>query len=428
MASALLAFVQTKDERASERAMIELQSLDSPDSKRGGVEKLKHAFEVFNQLSKTLTDSYRELESQVARLNRELAAARSERFKALIEKEKLANKLERLLEVLPGGVIVLDGEGRIVQCNPAAVELLGEPLVGKPWAEVSRRSFAPQCDNPHERRLQNGRTVSISARSLGEEPGQILLLAETSEMRALQELVDQHRRLSAMGEMVARLAHQVRTPLAAAILYVTQLENGQLDENQRRRFIGKVVERLQHLERQVNDMLVFSRKGHFVMEIIPVATFLRRLEEVAEPRVAVTSVELSCIDLTAGAAFQGNLEALEGGFLNLLANALEAMGGQGRIEVKAELEGNLIRLSVIDDGPGMDEAVRRRIFEPFFTTRPSGTGLGLAVVDGIVRAHGGSIRCETAPGQGTAFHVYLPSAAGDVPLPGGYRQRLKRCG
>ncbi len=407
--------------------MIELLSLDSPDSKRCGVEKLKHAFEVFNRLAQALTDSYRELESQVARLNRELAAARSERLKALIEKEKLANKLERLLEVLPGGVIVLDGEGRIVECNPAAVELLGEPLLGKPWAEVSRRSFAPKCDNPHERRLVNGRTVSISARSLGDEPGQILLLADVSETRALQELVDQHQRLSAMGEMVAGLAHQVRTPLAAAILYVTQLENGHLDENQRQRFTGKVLERLQHLERQVNDMLMFSRKGCFVMQTISVASFLRRLEEAAEPRFAATSVNLSCIDLTAGAAFQGNLEALEGGFLNLLTNALEAMGGQGRIEVRAELGDNLIRLSVVDDGPGMDEAVRKRIFEPFFTTRPNGTGLGLAVVDSIVKAHGGYMRCETAPGQGTAFHVYLPTA-GDVPLPGGYCERLKRCG
>lgn len=404
--------------------MSELQSQDSPDSKHCGVEKLKHAFEVFNRLSQVLADSYRELESQVARLNRELAAARSERLKALVEKEKLANKLERLLEVLPGGVIVLDGEGRIVECNPAAIELLGEPLLGRPWAEVSCRSFAPKCDNPHERRLTDGRTVSISVRSLKDEPGQILLLAETSEMRALQELVDQHQRLSAMGEMVAGLAHQVRTPLASAILYATQLEKGQLDEHQRQRFTAKIVERLRHLERQVNDMLVFSRKGCFVMETISVATFLRRLAEAAEPRVAATSVELSFIDLTAGAAFQGNLEALQGGFLNLLTNALEAMGGQGRIEVRAEWEGNLIRLSVVDDGPGMDEAVRKRIFEPFFTTRPNGTGLGLAVVDGIVKAHGGSVRCETAPGQGSAFHVYLPPAAGEVPLPGGSANTL----
>ncbi|MFN3920216.1 MAG: PAS domain-containing protein, partial [Methylohalobius sp.] len=101
--------------------MTELQAADNSDPKRCETEKLKHAFEVFNQLARTLANSYRELESQVARLNRELAAARSERLKALVDKEKLANRLQRLLEALPGGVIVLDGEGRIAQCNPKAV-------------------------------------------------------------------------------------------------------------------------------------------------------------------------------------------------------------------------------------------------------------------------------------------------------------------
>lgn len=406
--------------------MVELQPLGNSDVKRFEVDTLQHAFEIFNQLSQTLIEAYRELESQVARLNRELAAARSERLRVLVEKEKLASRLERLLEILPGGVIVLDGEGRIVECNPAAAELLGEPLVGQSWAEVSRRSMVPQGDNPHELCLNNSKIVSISARPLGNEPGQILLLADVSEMRALQALVDQRQRLSAMGEMVAKLAHQVRTPLAAAMLYVAQLESGRLNEDQRRSFTAKVMERLQHLERQVNDMLAFSRQGYGGRETISVAAFLRRLEEATSPRLVNTSVTLRCLDLTGGAVFEGNLEALEGAFLNLLDNALEAMAGQGQIEVKAAWEEGLLCLSVIDDGPGMDKAVRQRMFEPFFTTRPNGTGLGLAVVDSIVKAHGGFIRCETAPGQGSAFYIYLPPA-GSVPLPGGYRQRLK-CG
>lgn len=401
--------------------MTKLQPLYSLDWER--CEKLKHAFEVFNQLSRTLTDSYRELEVQVARLTQELAAARSERLKALIEKEKLANRLARLLEVLPGGVIVLDGESRIVECNSVAAELLGEPLAGELWTTVSSRSLAAG-DNPHERRLKNGRTVNISARPLEDEPGQILLLTDLTEMRALQELLDQHRRLAAMGEVVARLVHQVRTPLAAALLYATQLASGRLGAEQRQRFTGKLIERLHHLDRQVNDLLLFSRKGYFTKETVSVASFLKRLKEVAEPRLAAASVSISFIDLTSGASFRGNPEALEGAFLNLFTNALDAIAGQGRIEVRAEREGNQIRLSVVDDGPGMDESVRKRIFEPFFTTRPNGTGLGLAVVDSIVRAHDGHICCNAAPGQGTAFHVYLPSAVEDVPLPGGYQQAV----
>jgi len=396
--------------------VIDIHSLDSP-------EKLKQAFDVFNHLSQSLEGSYRELENQVARLNEELAAARSERLKTLIEKEQLANKLQRLLEALPGGVVVIDGEGRVIECNPVAVSLLGEPLLGECWSDILERSFAPDCDNPHERRLKNGRTVSISVRSMGEEPGQILLLADVSEMRALQDLVDQHKRLSAMGEMVASMAHQVRTPLSAAILYASQLGRGQLDEGQRRRFSGRILERLHHLERQVNDMLVFAREGRFVTDRIFVQEFLERLQNAAEPHFAATEIDLMFLNQCGNGQFQGNSEALVGAFLNLMTNALEAMHGRGRLAVQASQDGAMLCLSVIDSGPGIDPELQQRIFEPFFTTRPNGTGLGLAVVDSIAKAHSGYVQCTSQPGYGTRFDLYLPLTVADSPLPGGCHDR-----
>jgi len=392
--------------------VIQLQSLDDP-------EKLRQAFEVFNRLSHTLTESYRELESQVARLNRELAAARSERLKTLTEKEKLANRLQRLLELLPGGVVVVDGEGRIVECNPAAVHLLGEPLVGEDWSGILAARFLPTLDNPHERRLPDGRIVNISARPLGDEPGQILLLTDVSELHALQSLVEQHKRLSAMGEMVASMAHQVRTPLSTAILYASQLGDDRLDSERRRRFSTRVLERLRHLERQVDDMLAYAREGRFVMDPIPVAVFLRRLRRAAEPQFIAAAVRLTVANQCRGASLLGNAEALEGAFLNLLDNALAVLEPGGKVIVQAREDGDRICLSVIDDGPGMDEDTRRRIFEPFFTTRPDGTGLGLAVVASVVRAHGGTVCCHSRPGEGCAFHVYLPRNGGERPLPSG---------
>ncbi|HHH13502.1 MAG TPA: PAS domain-containing protein [Thiolapillus brandeum] len=393
--------------------MIDLDALDSP-------EKLKQAFEVFNQLSQTLTASYRELENQVARLNRELAAARSERLKTLTEKEQLANKLQRLLEALPGGVVVIDADGVVAECNPAAVQLLGEPLLGQRWDDIVARSFAAGCDNPHERRLKNGRIVSLSARSLGDAPGQIVLLTDISEMRVLQDLVDQHKRLSAMGEMVASMAHQVRTPLSAAMLYASQLGSPRLDEIQRRRFSRKILERLRHLERQVNDMLIFAREGRFVTDRIRVGDFLRRLHDAAEPHFAGTGVRLEIGSDCDDEVFMGNAEALSGALLNLLTNALEALGGRGRVRVRAELaDPQTLCLTVSDDGPGISPEVRARIFEPFYTTRPNGTGLGLAVVDGIVKAHGGRVRCDSEPGKGATFRICLPLAVQPLPLASG---------
>ncbi len=395
--------------------MIQLQSLDDP-------ENLRQAFEVFNRLSRSLTESYRELESQVARLNQELAAARSERLETLTEKEKLANRLQRLLELLPGGVIVVDGRGKIVECNPAAVHLLGEPLVGEEWNGILARRFLAAVDNPHERRLHDGRIVNISARPLGDEPGQILLLTDVSDLHALQTLLEQHKRLSAMGEMVASMAHQVRTPLSTAILYASQLGDDRLDPERRRRFSVRILERLRHLERQVDDMLAYAREGRFAMDPIPVAAFLRRLQRAAEPHFTAAAVRLDVVNRCRGVALLGNAEALEGAFLNLLDNALAVLGPGGKVTVQAREDGDRICLSVIDDGPGMDEDTRRRIFEPFFTTRPDGTGLGLAVVASVVRAHGGTVHCHSRPGQGSAFHVCLPRNGSGRPLPSGPRR------
>ncbi len=392
--------------------VIDSGTLDSP-------ENLKQAFEVFNQLSQTLTHSYRALENQVARLNEELAAARSERLQTLMEKEKLANQLQQLLEALPGGVIVLDGDGRVVECNPAAVELLGQPLLGELWAEVARRSFVSGLDNPHQRRLKDGKIISLSARSLGDEPGQILLLADVSEMRKLQDLVDQHRRLSAMGEMVASMAHQVRTPLSAAILYASHLGNDRLDAARRKHFTARVLERLHHLERQVNDMLVFAREGRLVTGLVDLDDLVQQIKNAAQPHLASSEAVIEFSTPSQPVTFRGNAEALTGVVLNLLTNALEASGGRCRIQVRCQLEDESIRISVIDDGPGIEEAAKNRIFEPFFTTRANGTGLGLAVVDSIVKAHGGFVRCDSTAGQGAAFHLYLPILA-DTPFTGSF--------
>lgn len=105
---------------------------------------LKSAFEMFNQMSQQLADSYYLLENRVAELNQELSSVTHQRLQELAEKEQLANRLESLLNFLPGGVVVLDSSGYVSECNPAAIDLLGEPLEGELWRDVIKRSFAPR--------------------------------------------------------------------------------------------------------------------------------------------------------------------------------------------------------------------------------------------------------------------------------------------
>jgi two-component system sensor histidine kinase FlrB len=390
---------------------------------------LQDAFQVFNELSQNLSRSYAELEVQAARLTQELAAARSERLQTLMEKERLAKRLQHLLEALPGGVLVTDAAGRVVEHNPAAAALLGEALQGKLWRDALDRASLPAPETPHQRELRDGKTLSLAVRPLGEEPGQIVLLADVSEMRALQELASQQKRLSMLGEMVASLAHQVRTPLAAALLYTSNLGAENLTPAQRIRFAGKLQERLEHLERQVNDMLIFARVGKLERAPLEACKLAKLVYGAFAPTLAGKPMRLS-LTLDADiepSIFHGAADALQGALLNLLNNAVEALNGAaGAIELRVLRPApGWLRFMVTDDGPGVPQDIQGRIFEAFFTTRPNGTGLGLAIVDCITRAQGGRLSLYSPPGQGASFRLDFPTATESPLLPGGYSQDLE---
>ncbi len=241
---------------------------ESPGNSTDARERaLAEAFAAFNRLSEDLAKSYRELELRVEQLSDELAAARSERLVQLAEKERLANRLSQLLEALPGAVIVTDAEGVVREANPAASEFVGTPLLGERWDDVATARFVGGAAEGGEVWSTGGRRLSLTARALGSEPGEILLLQDVTEARTLQEQLDRHRRLAAMGEMVAGLAHQIRTPLSSVLLYLSHLEQKRLDDQQRARVVDRIRGRVRHLEGMVGDMLQFARGG--TVELVP---------------------------------------------------------------------------------------------------------------------------------------------------------------
>jgi len=390
-------------------------------------EQLADAFRIFNELSQNLSVSYQGLEEQVAKLHSELAFAHSERLKTLEEKEKLASRLGKILAALPAGVIVLDVDGKVVDCNAVATDFLGEPLIGQDWLDVVARSLIPVFGNPHERQLSNGKRLNMTvsrdvACNDSTDSGQIIVLSDVSEMRNLQDMLNQQKQLSAMGEMVASMAHQVRTPLTTAILYASQMSSPALDTEKRLRFSQKILERLQYLERQVNDMLIFARDGRMEMETFSLAELLNHLRETVKEYTGSGRIDLQIINDAQNDAMLGNENALRGALLNLLNNAIDAVGQVGCIQISVDqLDSCNLRIVIKDDGPGIAKELCQRVFEPFFTTKTHGTGLGLAVVDSVVKAHGGHVHVKSALGQGTVFSLVVPciNQAFNL-LPGGF--------
>lgn len=168
-----------------------------------------------------------------------------------------AKRLENLLNILPAGVVVINGKGIVIQSNPQAKVLLGEPLDGQLWRKVIARAFKPRADDGHEVSLTNGKRVKLSISPLDGEPGQLILLTDLTETRQLQSRISHMQRLSSLGNMVASLAHQIRTPLSAAMLYAANLVQPKIDDHTRLKFSQRVNDRLAELESQVNDMLLF---------------------------------------------------------------------------------------------------------------------------------------------------------------------------
>ncbi|MHB0984575.1 MAG: sensor histidine kinase [Sulfuricella sp.] len=378
--------------------------------------ELEQAFSLFNQASAQLTDAYQELQQQVEYLTGELAVANGELRRQLLEKEALSQRLGHLLAAMPAGVVVLDQRGVVMEANPMASGLLGESLTDRPWSEVVAHALV-QTVVPHEWDIAEvdgarvRRRVSISSSPLDAAGGQVLLIHDMTEAYAMQHELQRHQRLSSMGEMAAGLAHQLRTPLATALLYTAHLNRPGLPESERVRFADRVLARLRHLEHLIQDMLMFVKGESGGHDMVQVSSLLAELQQVMEPQMAGHGLVFSVEDDSRGSAVLGSRKALTGALLNLLENAMQACSEGGGVALKSAIgEDNFLVLTVSDSGKGIDAATQERLFEPFYTTRTDGTGLGLAIVRGVAEAHRGEVRVRSMPGCGSEFSLWLPKA------------------
>ena len=372
----------------------------------------RQAYSSINQISRQLNRSYHELESRIGELQTELAHTHQAREREHTAKEKLAERLDQILGVMPVAVITLDGRGRVSQANAIAESLLGEQLAGRSWLEIINQCFAPSPADGHEVLLRNGKLVSMATQSLNDEPGQVIVLTDQTETRRLQEKLNHHRKLSEMGQMTASLAHQIRTPLSSAILYADHLATPDLGEERRLRYATKIKSQLGQLEQQVRDMLIFSRGGIVLDRQVPANMFAARLqaqlEEICDHRQASCVVDIDNLQGT----LYCNDDLLVSAFSNLAENAIQACRGARvqpvlQLMVKCSAQG-LLELSLEDNGPGIPEGQEQKILEPFYTTKSTGTGLGLAVVNAIVDGHGGSFTIQNQNGAGACATITLP--------------------
>ena len=368
--------------------------------------ELQRAFAMFNQVSAELTQAYEALQGRVASLTKELAVANGELRRQYREKEALSERLSSLLDALPAGVVLLDSSARVTAVNPVAIAMFGERVIGEHWGDVVSRTLEPTLTVGEWR--QGEAWLSMAESLLPSGDGKILLIHDISSAQRMKEELERSHRLAAMGEMAASLAHQLRTPLAAALLYAVNLGQAGMSDESRAKFSDKATAQLRRLERLIQDVLLFARGESMGRDVIPAGELFSEVAQTMEPLMREHGIEFVAVDDCAEAIIVGSRKALFGALVNLMENALQATPAGGKICLSGNFSGELLRLSVRDSGPGVAPEKRDRIFEPFYTTKGQGTGLGLAIALGVARAHGGTIEISTAAIAGAEFVMTLP--------------------
>lgn len=324
------------------------------------------------------------------------------------KQQLIVNDEELLKEVfnsVGSSILVLDKLGVVVKANKSAFDMFGEPLIEEKWLSIVKKHFAPRKDDGHEVSLKDGRRLLVSTTSLS--VGKLVVLTDVTQTRTLQARIGHMERLSSLGKMAASLAHQIRTPLSAAMLYASNLTNKGLTVAMKDNFLKKLTDRLTDLENQVRDILLFARSEDKIADKVTIEELVCNIECNSEGVLNRNNAILD-VDLTGTENLEiiANKTALASAISNLVVNALEA--GANHLYLSSSRKGSSVILKLADNGKGMSKELVNKIFEPFYTTKSNGTGLGLAVVQSVIRTHMGKIGLVSQEGKGTCFTISIP--------------------
>ncbi|MFA9409872.1 MAG: sensor histidine kinase [Deltaproteobacteria bacterium] len=238
----------------------------------------------------------------------------------------------------------------------------------------------------------------------------------TAELTAAQEQLVRSARLAAVGRLSAGVAHEIGNPLAAIRGLLDLMQMGDLEPEEEKEFVGRIQREAERIHHTIRDLLDFSRNEPGGVGRIESSADLSEVVsdtiKLIDRQTRFRDIDLA-LDLDdALPRVRGDHERLRQLLLNLLFNAADALGGKGRIEIRAANGEGVVQLIVADDGPGIDRDILEQVFDPFVTTKApgQGTGLGLAVCYTIVEGLGGSIEAENREQGGAAFEVTLPAA------------------
>lgn len=335
---------------------------------------------------------------------------------------------DHVVRSVGSGILASDLEGRVLHLNPAGAQILkiidGEAVIGSSLDEVmplEDQNWGLLRTRARDRsvvRLEgtlgtSGARLGLTVGPLADEQekvvGFIVTFQDLSELKVEAERQRLRERMAATGEMAARMAHEIKNPLASISGSAQVLaSSGELDD-QGDRLLHILVDESRRLSGILDAFLEYSRPHQTTFSSCDLNALLRDcLDLLGRSSERLDNHHLR-LEIPEGLVLLGEEHLLRQIFWNLSRNALQAMPEGGELTITAERKRERVLLRWRDEGEGMSEDVRRQAFEPFMTTRPGGTGLGLAVVYAAVAEHGGSVSIDSTPGHGTTVTVELPA-------------------
>jgi len=244
-----------------------------------------------------------------------------------------------------------------------------------------------------------------------------LVFDESSSVSHLEEHIERLNRLASLGTLAASMAHEIKNALVAGKTFIDLL----LENNQDAELAQVVRRELGRIDAMVSRMLRFARPGEFRSRKVHLHEILDHSLRLVEPLMEAKPASVTKSLVAVADVVDGDEHELQQAFVNLLLNAVEAVGPNGKITVTTDLTGSTgkppapspaqLQVTIHDTGIGIAPENMKYLFEPFFTTKPSGTGLGLAITRRILQQHRGEISAKSPPGEGTTFTILLPATA-----------------
>ncbi len=344
----------------------------------------------------------------------------------LFERVKLAEQeLENIFESISDMVYFVGRDYVVKNINKAVSNRLGKPpkdIIGKKCYDVFHGTKQPLSECPHQKTVEKreafveevedsylGGTFITSSSPIfdisGEFIGTVNVVSDVTELKNLRERVIKTDRMAALGEVAARVAHEIRNPLVSLGGFARRLEK-KLDGNLKE-YADIIAKEVGRLEGILNEILSFVKETRINKEMVSSNNIIDEVisliwSEIDDRGIVLVKEYSEPIELFV------DPNRIKDALLNILTNAVQAVGSNGTISVKTYVRNGACIFEIKDTGPGIAEEDLTYIFDPFFTTKKSGTGLGLTITHRIIEEHDGNIEVESKPGAGSTFRVLIP--------------------